>query len=86
MQDLDIPNEELKVHLRGYDWVTVFNFEVENGRIDYVTTNLEDPTHEQVTKIMDARWSIEVYHRELKQTCGIGRCQAPVECREIIFF
>ena len=25
---------------------------------------------------MEARWSIEVYHRELKQTCGIERCQA----------
>ncbi|MCZ6919807.1 MAG: transposase [Rickettsia endosymbiont of Ixodes persulcatus] len=23
-----------------------------------------------------ARWSIEFYHRELKQTCGIERCQA----------
>jgi len=25
---------------------------------------------------MKARWSIEVYHRELKQTCGMERCQA----------
>jgi hypothetical protein len=23
-----------------------------------------------------ARWSVEVYHREIKQTCGIERCQA----------
>ena len=25
---------------------------------------------------MKARWSVEVYHRELKQTGGIERCQA----------
>ena len=25
---------------------------------------------------MEARWLIEVYHRELKQTCGIEGCQA----------
>ncbi|WP_458693689.1 transposase [Rickettsia endosymbiont of Urophora cardui] len=45
-------------------------------RIDYITTNLENPTREQIEKIVKARWSIEVYHRELKQTCGIECCQA----------
>ena len=47
-----------------------------NGRIDYVATNMENPTRIDVQKITDARWSIEIYHRELKQTCGIERCQA----------
>nr|WP_222703470.1 hypothetical protein [Candidatus Arsenophonus triatominarum] len=38
---------------------------------------------------MDARWSVEVYHREVnKQNCGIKRCQARTraERKEIIFF
>jgi len=56
--------------------VTVFKFVAKNSRIDYVTTNRENPTREQVKHTMEARWSIEVYHRELKQTCGIERCQA----------
>ncbi|WP_342272384.1 hypothetical protein [Candidatus Tisiphia endosymbiont of Parasteatoda lunata] len=30
-----------------------------NGRIDYITTNLENPTREQIEKIVKARWSIE---------------------------
>jgi len=47
-----------------------------NGRINYVTTNMENPTREDVKKVIEARWSIEVYHRELQQTCGIERCQA----------
>ncbi len=37
--ELDIPEEGLVVHLRGYGWVTVFKFVAKNGRIDYVTTN-----------------------------------------------
>jgi hypothetical protein len=74
--DLEIPDEGLYVHLRGYGWVTVFKFEAKNGRIDYLTTNRENPTRNDIEKVMKARWSIEVYHRELKQTCGIERCQA----------
>lgn len=73
---LSIPDEGLKVHLRGYGWVTVFKFVAKNGRIDYLATNAEHPTRTNIKEIMEARWSIEVYHRELKQTCGIERCQA----------
>ena len=41
--NLEIPDEGLRVHLRGYGWVTIFKFVAKNGRIDYVTTNMEDP-------------------------------------------
>lgn len=47
-----------------------------NSRIDYITTNMTNPARKQIEKIVKARWSIEVYHQELKQTCGIERCQA----------
>lgn len=76
LEELDIPDEGLKVHLRGYGWIWVYRFVAKNGRIDYIGTNLENPTRDAVKAIVDARWSIEVYHRELKQTCGIERCQA----------
>lgn len=76
LEDLEIPDEGLSVHLRGYGWVSVFKFEAKNGRIDYITTNMENPSRDGVEAIMRARWSVEVYHRELKQTCGIERCQA----------
>ena len=76
IEELDIPEEGLSVHLRGYGWITVFKFVAKNGRIDYVATNMKNPTRTQVKDIIDARWSVEVYHREIKQTCGIERCQA----------
>jgi len=76
LENLEIPEEGRLVHLRGYGWVTVFKFVATNGRIDYVTTNKKTPTRNDVQSIIAARWSIEVYHLEIKQTCGIERCQA----------
>ena len=76
LETLEIPEEGLSIHLRGYGWVIVFKFVAKNGRIDYVATNMENPTRLKVKEIIKARWSVEVYHREVKQTCGIERCQA----------
>ncbi len=76
LESLDIPDAGLKVHLRGYGWIKVFKFVAKNGRIDYLATNMENPTRSEIEKIMKERWSVEVYHRELKQTCGIQRCQS----------
>ena len=76
LEDLNIPDEGLEIHLRGYGWITVFKFVAKNGRIDYIATNLKSSTRGQVERIMKIRWGVEIYHRELKQTCGIERCQA----------
>jgi hypothetical protein len=42
---------------------------------------MENPTREQVKAITDARWSVEVYHREIKQTCGIAAWFEQHKCR-----
>ena len=42
--ELDIPDEGLKIHLRGYGWIWVFWFMAKNGRTDYIGTNLEFST------------------------------------------
>ena len=74
--ELDIPKEGLKVHLKGYGWIKVFRFEAKNGRTDYIGTSRLDLTRDKIKSFFERRWSIEVMHRELKQTCGFGRCQA----------
>ena len=76
LSQLDIPDEGLTVHLKGYGWIKVFRFEGKNGRTDYVGTSRLDLTKEQIKSYFERRWSIEVMHRELKQTCGFGRCQS----------
>lgn len=76
LANLVIPEEGLRVHLRGYGWITVYRFVAKNGRTDYIGTNMDNPTREKVKRFVRMCWSIEVYHRELKQTCGLERCQS----------
>ena len=76
LENLDIPNEGMKVHLRGYGWICVFRFAASNGRTDYYGTNMESPTRQDIEALMRKRWEIEVFHRELKQTCGLQNCRA----------
>ena len=76
IKELDIPDEGLKVHLRGYGQVTVFRFARNERRTDYIATSFNNPTREMIESFMKMRWKIEVYHRELKQTCAIERCQS----------
>ena len=73
---IDIPDEGLIVHLKGYGWIKLFRFVTKNGRTDYIGTSRLDLTTEQIKSYFERRWSIEVMHRELKQTCGFGRCQS----------
>lgn len=76
LEDITIPEGGLLVHLRGYGWITVFRFVAKNGRTDYIGTNIQNPTRETITTLVRKRWEIEVFHRELKQTCGLEHCQA----------
>ena len=76
LEDLTIPDDGLTVHLRGYGWITVFRFVATNGRTDYIGTNIQNPTREQIKTLVRKRWEIEVFHRELKQTCGLEHCQS----------
>ena len=75
---IEIPDEGLKVHLKGYGWIKLFRFVGKNDRTDYIGTSRLDLTKEQVKSYFERRWSIEVLHRELKQTCGFGRCQSNI--------
>ncbi|SRR6266496_1507593 len=74
--ELTIPDEGLRVHLRGYGWITIFRFVSTDRRTDYIGTNITEPTRDQITALVKKRWEIEVFHRELKQTCGLAQCQA----------
>jgi len=76
IRELDIPDEGLVVHLKGYGWIRVFRFVTKHGRTDYIGTSKTYLTRVAVKTYFERRWSIEVLHRELKQTCGFDRCMA----------
>lgn len=73
---LAILDEGLVVHLKGYGWIKLFRFVTKHGRTDYIGTSKLDLSRSQVKEYFERRWSVEVLHRELKQTCGFARCLA----------
>jgi hypothetical protein len=57
--------------------VKLFCVQVSTNRTDYVVTNdLTQGSADGVRNASAIRWKIEEFHRELKQTTGIEKCQA----------
>lgn len=57
--------------------VKLFSVPVSTNRTDYVVANdLTQGSADGVRKASAIRWKVEEFHRELKQTTGIGKCQA----------
>jgi len=66
---------EIKGFPRGSLW-QLFRIDVSPGRMEFVVTN--DKTCRSVDDVRNTcaiRWKIEQLHREVKQTCGIEKCQ-----------
>lgn len=76
IRTLDIPREGLTVHQKGYGWIKLFRFVTKHGRTDCLGTSKLDLSRELVKEYFERRSSIEVLHREPKQTCGFARCLA----------
>lgn len=68
------------VKIRGFPGsmkVKLFCVPVSTNRTDYVVTNdVTQGSADGVRKASAIRWKIEEFHRELKQTTGIEKCQA----------
>lgn len=61
----------------GSTKVKLFCVPVSTNRTDYVVTNdLTQGSADGTRKACAIRWKIEEFHRELKQTTGIEKCQA----------
>src|SRR5262249_15948102 len=63
------------LHLRGYGMVKVFRIDVPDGDTEYWATNnlsMEGGVRRQYAEVS---FAIENYHRDLKQHCGVERCQ-----------
>lgn len=76
LEELDIPLEGLIVHLKFVGPTKVFKLNATNGDIEYWATNDLEATGDDIRQSGAIRWRIEEYHRGLKQTAGIERCQS----------
>ncbi len=75
LSEVAIPADGRVVHLKGYGLITVFRIVATDGDTEYWATN--DLTMDAATReaLAGQVWTIEVYHRGLKQYCGVERAQ-----------
>ena len=77
IQNLDIPDEGLIVHLKSFGQVKVFrkNFKNEEKRYYIIFVPDEDAliaiNQAEFKALHSIHWGIECYHRAIKQVCGI---------------
>ena len=73
---LIIPPNGMKVHLKEYDFIKVFQIVSADGYTQYWATDFLDMQEEKRKELAKKAWKIEEYHRGIKPFCGVERCQA----------
>jgi len=77
LSEKQIPKVGLVVHLKAYGMIKIFKtFSQAKGEVECLATNKLDMTLSDIKTVAAQRWKIEEYHRGLKQTIGIEKCQA----------
>ena len=63
-----------RVHLKGYGFILVFRIDTPDGDTEYWATSDLTMTMDERATTAKQVWTIESYHRGLKQYCGVERC------------
>ena len=63
------------LHLKGYGLVKIFKLVTPDGDIEYWATNDLQMSELQRLHLTEFIWTIESYHRAIKQCCGIEKAQ-----------
>ena len=76
LRDVTIAEQGTIVHRKGYGLIKVFTSVTPDGDSEYWATN--DLRMNELTRLSRSEWAwtIETYHRGLKQFCGVEKCQA----------
>ncbi len=80
--ELAIPEAGLQVHLKGYGFIKVFRTVTPHGDAQHWATSHLELTVEQLDVYARQAWSIETYHRAIKQTVGIEKAQVRLAIRQ----
>jgi DDE superfamily endonuclease len=67
------------VHLQGYGLIKVFRIDAPDGDTEYWATNDLAMDAGMRQHYAEIGFAIENYHRDLKQDCGVEKCQARSE-------
>ena len=73
----DVAGKLIKVHgFPGALKVKLFRVVITTNRTEWVVTNdIDQSSTEDTREVCGIRWKIEQYHREVKQTLGLEKCQ-----------
>ena len=74
--ELSISDKGTIVHLKGYGLIKVFKIVSPHGDIEYWATSNLSMNELFRLKYAEWSWSIEEYHRGIKQFVGVERCMA----------
>ncbi len=75
LKDVEIPVEGRVVHLMGFGMIKVFRTVSKEGDVDYWATDDLEMSETDREDLSGAGWGIEVYHRGIKQCCGVEKAQ-----------
>lgn len=79
ISEVEVPEEGRVVHLKEYGMVRVFKTVSKHGDVDYRATDDLSMDLKRRDELQSKGWSMEVYHRGIKQCCGIERAQVRKE-------
>jgi len=84
VSSIRIPPEGTVVHLKAYGFVKVFKKTVSsNGDVDYWATDDLEMKEKAREELQKDGWGVEVYHRGIKQCCGVERSQVRRAIKQI---
>jgi hypothetical protein len=75
IDSIEIPAGGRDVHLRGYGFVKVFRSVSKNGDAEYYATDDLGMMESEREALSNQGWGIKIYHRGIKQCCGVERSQ-----------
>jgi len=79
VQNLEVPDDGLMVHLKKFGRVKVFRRTFKDETKRYYIMYIPDPdasgqiSRQEFKQLHSTHWGIECYHRAIKQVCGIER-------------
>lgn len=75
ISEIDIPPEGKVVHLRQYGFIKVFRVVHSDRESEHWATDILHASESDRKSFKDLSCNIESYHRWIKQSCGVERCQ-----------
>ena len=76
VENIEIGDEGRIVHVKGYGMVKVFRIVTDFDEANHWATDDLSMTEASRQELNRQAYTIENYHRALKQCCGVEKCQA----------